>query len=101
MAFVRVASKKDVLNGEVRVFPANGTNIALANVDGTYYALQDVCTHDGGPLGEGFIWGDEIECPRHGARFDVKTGRVMALPAVLPVRTYPVQVEGDEVMVDV
>jgi 3-phenylpropionate/trans-cinnamate dioxygenase ferredoxin subunit len=101
MALVRVASKNDVPNGEVRVFPANGTNIALANVDGTFYALQDVCTHDGGPLGEGFIWGDEIECPRHGARFDVKTGRVTALPAVLPVRTYPVQVEGDEVLVDV
>jgi 3-phenylpropionate/trans-cinnamate dioxygenase ferredoxin subunit len=101
MAFVRVASQNDVPPGEVRVFSANGSNIALANVGGTFYAVQDVCTHDGGPLGEGYIWEDEIECPRHGARFDIKTGKVTALPAVLPIRTYAVQLEGDEVMVDV
>jgi 3-phenylpropionate/trans-cinnamate dioxygenase ferredoxin subunit len=101
MAFVRVASKDEVPEGEVRVFSANGSNIALANVKGEFYAVQDVCTHDGGPLGEGYIWEDEIECPRHGARFDIKTGKVTALPAVLAIRTYPVQVDGDEVMVDV
>ena len=87
--------------GEVRVFSADGRSIALANAGGDFYALADVCTHDGGPLGEGMLWDTDIECPRHGARFDIRTGRVMALPAVLPVRTYPVQIEGDEVLVDV
>ena len=101
MAFVRVANKADVPEGEVRVFDAAGRPVALANVGGQFYALDDVCTHDGGPLGEGLLWADEIECPRHGARFDVKSGRVTALPAVLPVRVYPVQLEGDEVKVDV
>jgi 3-phenylpropionate/trans-cinnamate dioxygenase ferredoxin subunit len=101
MAFVRVATTEDVPDGEVRVFNANGRDIALAHRGGQFYALDDVCTHDGGPLGEGMLWDEQIECPRHGARFDLKTGRVTALPAVLPVRTYPVKVEGNEVQVDV
>jgi 3-phenylpropionate/trans-cinnamate dioxygenase ferredoxin subunit len=101
MTFVRVTSKEDVPEGQVRVFQVNGHEIALAQSGGEFYALADVCTHDGGPLGEGTLWGDNIECPRHGARFDLKTGRVTSLPAVLPVRTYPVRVEGDEVQVDV
>jgi 3-phenylpropionate/trans-cinnamate dioxygenase ferredoxin subunit len=83
------------------VVDLNGRSIALANVGGDFYALANVCTHDGGPLGEGTLWGETVECPRHGARFDVKTGRVMALPAVLPVRIYPVQVKDNEVAVDV
>ena len=101
MPFMRVANKDDVPVGEVRVFDVDGRNIALANVSGDFYAIDNVCTHDGGPLGEGYLWDTEIECPRHGARFDVTTGQVMALPAVLPVRTYPVQLNGDEVLVDV
>jgi len=101
VAFVRVAGRSDVPEGEVRVFEANGRSVALANVGGEFHAIDNVCTHDGGPLGEGTLWADQIECPRHGARFDVHSGQVRALPAVLPVRTYPVQVEGDEVRVDV
>src|SRR3989304_4654290 len=97
MGFVRVASVTDVPQGEVRVFQVDGKGVALANVNGSFYAIDDVCTHDGGPLGEGKLFGDLVECPRHGARFDVKTGRVRALPAVIPVRTYPVQGEGDEI----
>ena len=87
--------------GQVRVFDVGGHSIAVANVDGTFYAIDNVCTHDRGPLGEGTLVGDQVECPRHGARFDVKTGQVRALPAVRPVRTYPIQVNGDEVRVDV
>jgi 3-phenylpropionate/trans-cinnamate dioxygenase ferredoxin subunit len=89
-----------VAPGEVRVFEANGDSIAIANVEGRFYALDNVCTHDGGPLGEGMLFGDQVECPRHGARFNVETGRVMALPAVLPVRTYPVRVTDGMVEVD-
>jgi 3-phenylpropionate/trans-cinnamate dioxygenase ferredoxin subunit len=101
MAFRAVTSRDGVPAGEVRVFQVGSRSIALANVDGTFYALDNVCTHDRGPLGEGSLTGDQVECPRHGARFDVKTGRVTALPAVLPVKTYPVQLNGDEVQVDV
>jgi 3-phenylpropionate/trans-cinnamate dioxygenase ferredoxin subunit len=99
--FIPVAKIGDVPVGEARVFSANGKHIALCNVDGTYYAIDDVCTHDGGPLGEGYLEGDQIECPRHGALFDVKTGKALTLPAVTPVNTYPVQVEGDEIKVQV
>ena len=68
---------------------------------GQYYCIDDVCTHDGGPLGEGELIEDQIECPRHGALFDVKSGRAVTLPAVVPVDTYPVRVEGGEVQVKV
>jgi 3-phenylpropionate/trans-cinnamate dioxygenase ferredoxin subunit len=101
MAFQAITRQDDVPPGQVRVFQVGPRSIALANVDGTFYAIDNVCTHDRGPLGEGSLAGDQVECPRHGARFDVKTGRVTALPAVLPVKTYAVQVNGDEVQVDV
>ena len=79
MALVRVGKPGDVPEGEVRVFQAGGKSLALANVEGRIYAIDNVCTHDGGPLGEGYLWGDQVECPRHGARFDVKTGAVHLL----------------------
>lgn len=101
MTFQPVGSKSDVPVGTVRVFQVNGRSIAVANVGDQFYAIDNVCTHDNGPLGEGRVQGETIECPRHGARFDVKTGQVRALPAVRPVRTYPVELHGDEVKVDV
>jgi 3-phenylpropionate/trans-cinnamate dioxygenase ferredoxin subunit len=99
--FVTAARTSDIPIGQVREFTVDGIAIAIANVDGAFYAIDDVCTHDGGPLGEGTLVGDQVECPRHGARFDVRTGAVKALPAVLPVHTYPVRVEGDEIKVRV
>jgi 3-phenylpropionate/trans-cinnamate dioxygenase ferredoxin subunit len=101
MTMSKVATTADVEPGSVRVFQVNGRSIALANLDGTFYAVDNLCTHDNGPLGEGTLWNGTIECPRHGARFDVQTGAVKALPAVKPVRTYPVRLDGDEVSVDV
>jgi 3-phenylpropionate/trans-cinnamate dioxygenase ferredoxin subunit len=101
VAFVRVASVDDVPSGEVRVFTIDGKGVAVANTGRGFYAIDDLCTHDGGPLGEGSLFGDLIECPRHGARFDVKTGRVRALPAVRPVRTYEVRIESGDVLVEV
>jgi len=101
MTYERVAARSDVPAGRVRVFEVGERSIALANVDGDFFAIDNLCTHDGGPLGEGTLAGDQVECPRHGARFDVRTGAVRALPAVRPVRTYPVRLEGDEVSVDV
>lgn len=86
--------------GKVSVYEVDGARIALCNVDGTLYAIDDVCTHDGGALDQGELDGVEIECPRHGARFDVRTGSVTALPAFLPIETYPVRVQGQDVQVD-
>ena len=99
--FVTVAKADDIPPGQVRVYELGDRRIALCNVGGTLYAIDDVCTHDGGPLDQGELAGDQIECPRHGARFDVRTGRALTLPAVRPVGTYPVQVKGNEVMVSV
>jgi 3-phenylpropionate/trans-cinnamate dioxygenase ferredoxin subunit len=99
--FVTVAKVSDTSAGRISVHEVDGKRIALCNVDGNFYAIDDLCTHDGGPLDQGILEGDRVECPRHGARFDVKTGRAVVLPAVRPVKTYPVVVEGDEVKVRV
>jgi 3-phenylpropionate/trans-cinnamate dioxygenase ferredoxin subunit len=99
--FIAVASTAEVPPGKVRSCPVDGRKIAVCNVDGTFYAIDDVCTHDGGELDQGELDGDQIECPRHGARFDVKTGRALTLPAVMPVKSYPVRVEGDAIEVEV
>jgi 3-phenylpropionate/trans-cinnamate dioxygenase ferredoxin subunit len=73
----------------------------LCNVNGEYCAIEDVCTHDGAPLGNGRLRGEEIACPRHGARFNVKTGAALSMPAVVPVDTYPVKVEGNSILIEV
>jgi 3-phenylpropionate/trans-cinnamate dioxygenase ferredoxin subunit len=78
----------------------NGRRLALSNIDGQLYAIDDICTHDGGPLGEGTLRGDRVICPRHGAAFDARTGKALGLPAVCDVRAYVVVVEGDDVFVD-
>ena len=101
MAFVKAARVGDVPEGHAVPVEVDEENIALCNVDGEIYAVANVCTHDGGPLGEGHLQGDQIECPRHGARFDVKTGAVKSLPAIVPIDTYEVKVVGDEIWVDV
>ena len=99
--FVKIATTAEIPPGSVNVYQVDGRQIAVCNVDGTFYAIADVCTHDDGPLAEGVLEGDELECPRHGARFDVKTGQALTLPAVMDVTSYPVQVEGDEIKVQV
>jgi 3-phenylpropionate/trans-cinnamate dioxygenase ferredoxin subunit len=97
--FIRVASTEEVPAGRVKVVEVEGRRIALCNVDGELYAIDDVCTHDGGALEQGELRGDVIECPRHGARFSVRTGKVLALPAAKPIGTYPIQVEGTQIRV--
>lgn len=74
--------------------------ILLCNVDGTIYAIEDVCTHDGAPLDQGELEGCRIVCPRHGANFDVRTGEALTLPAILPLPTYAVRVEDDAIYID-
>ena len=96
-----VAKLSEIRPGKMKIVAVDGIGIALCNVEGQLYAIEDVCTHDDGPLGEGTLEGKEVECPRHGARFDVRTGAVTRMPAVAPVRTFPVKVEGDSVFVEV
>src|SRR3989338_10192748 len=98
--FKMVAKVSDVVRGRVKVVEVEGKRIALGNVNGTIYAIDDLCTHDNGPLGEGELFNDQIECPRHGARFDVKSGKVTCFPAVIPVKTYDVKIEQENVMVE-
>ncbi len=97
--YLTVARAADLPPGKVKIVDVGGERVAVANVAGSLYAIEDRCSHDDGPLGEGTLRGDEIECPRHGARFDVKTGRPLCLPAVVAVKTYAVKVDGDEVKV--
>jgi len=85
--------------GQVRVVDADGTPIAVFNIDGRYYAIEDVCTHDGGELASGALEGDQIVCPRHGARFCVRTGEALSAPAYEPTATFPVRVDGTMVQV--
>ena len=100
MAKVRVGVLEDFPEGEVRVVFAESHRIAVGNVEGELYAFDDICTHDEGPLGDGELYEHQVECPRHGARFDVRTGRAVRLPAVRGVSTYTVTLVGDEVFVE-
>ena len=88
MAFVKVGKASEVPVGTVKVYELGDRAVAVCNVDGELFAIDDVCTHDEASLDQGFLEGCEIECPRHGARFDVTTGRATALPAVVPVDTF-------------
>lgn len=97
--FLKVASVNDLPIDSVRVVQAGTNKIALCHSADGFYAVADLCTHDNGPLGEGELCDGQIECPRHGARFDIKTGQALCLPAVLPVPTYQVELRGQEVWV--
>jgi 3-phenylpropionate/trans-cinnamate dioxygenase ferredoxin subunit len=96
-----VAKVSDVPPGAAKKVEVDGVEVLLCNVDGKLYAVEDVCTHDGGPLDQGELQGRRIMCPRHGALFDVTTGAALTLPAVVPLQTYDARVEGDDVFVDV
>ncbi len=97
--FVTVARTADIPPGRVKYVEVEDYQLAICNVDGEFYCIEDVCTHDGGRLDQGGLMGAVIECPRHGARFDVRTGKVLRMPAVVPIETFPLQVEGDAIKV--
>lgn len=98
--FVEVANTSEVPRGETKCVEIEGHEIALFNLDGEFYAIGNTCTHEGGPLCEGELEGEEVECPWHGARFEVKTGRVTLDPAEDNVSTYKVHRDGDSIMVE-
>jgi 3-phenylpropionate/trans-cinnamate dioxygenase ferredoxin subunit len=96
----RVAQVSEIAPGTTQRVLIDSLEILLCNVDGKIYAIEDVCTHDGGPLDQGELEGASVVCPRHGATFDVRTGDALTLPAVVPLMTFEVSVEGDDVFVD-
>jgi 3-phenylpropionate/trans-cinnamate dioxygenase ferredoxin subunit len=95
-----IAHVRDITPGTTRRVTIDGENVLLCNVEGTIYAIEDVCTHDGGELDQGELEDCRIMCPRHGAYFDVRTGAALTLPAIVPVRTFPVRVEGESIFVE-
>jgi 3-phenylpropionate/trans-cinnamate dioxygenase ferredoxin component len=101
MPLFRITTTTTVPPGSAQVFQIADRRIALFNVDGSFFAIDDECTHEGGPLSEGEVAGGCVTCPWHGAEFDLRTGKVLALPAAENVRSYKVVVAGDEVSVEV
>lgn len=97
---VAVAKIAAVKPGQMKSFAVNNKRVLIANWEGTFFATQDLCTHDNGTLADGELVDGEIECPRHGGRFDLKTGAVTALPPMFPIKTFPVKVEGDIILVE-
>jgi nitrite reductase/ring-hydroxylating ferredoxin subunit len=98
---VKVAETKDVAPGTGIVVEAAGLSLALFNVAGTFHAIDNTCPHAEGPLGEGALAGEVVTCPWHEAKFNVKTGDVLGPPASTGVRSFPVQVQGSDVLVQV
>lgn len=99
--YIVVATKDELPNGERIFLEIDGQPVAVFNIAGKYFAIADVCSHDDGPVAEGEVEDTQIECPRHGAHFDLETGEALSLPAVVDIPAYPVKVEGDEVLLGI
>lgn len=97
--WITVARVEELALGERRVVGMDDTQIVVFNLDGQYYAIENVCTHDGGQLTGGTVEGDQIVCPRHGARFCIRTGAALSAPAYEPINTFPVRIENGMVQV--
>lgn len=101
MATIEVCRDGDIPEGGHRLVDVGGgIEVAVFFVDGAYHAIEDVCTHDNGPLAEGELDGCQVICPRHGARFDIRTGAAVSLPAYRPVEAFPVRVEDGRVLLE-
>lgn len=99
--FVRVASLSDLPPGAMKGVWVEDEAVALFNVDGEIHAIGDICSHAHAHLTDGAVCGCEVECPLHGARFDIRSGKNLTMPAVRPVPCYEVRIEGDDILVNV
>lgn len=97
ITFYTVCQITDIPDGERLFLDISGIPVVIFNINGQFYAIKDECTHDNGPLGEGDLDGFSLSCPRHGACFDVRNGKVTCPPAVEDTRIFPVKVEGQEI----
>jgi len=98
--WVKVAATADIPLGQMKAFSVDEEPIVICNVDGDFYACQDMCSHQELPLDGGQLTGCVLTCPWHGATFDVTNGAALSMPAVSPIVTYPVKVEGNEIFVE-
>ena len=99
--WVDAGDADSVAEGEAKTFQVDATRVAVARANGQLYAVQDLCSHDDGPLGDGTLEEYAIVCPRHGAKFDVRTGAVLAMPAVATIETFPVMEKDGRIQVAV
>ena len=97
--FVKVSDTKDIQPSHMKEVQVDGEKICIVNVDGKYYAIGSICTHEGGPLADGTLEGYEVECPWHGSKFDVRTGKVTNPPASEPEPRYQVKVDGTNLLI--
>lgn len=97
--WVSVAAVGELAPGTSRVADVDGARIAVFNIGGEYFAIEDVCTHDGGELASGVLEGEQIICPRHGARFCVRTGEALSAPAYEPTAKFPVRIDSGQIQV--
>ena len=97
--FIRIAKTTDLPDPGKQIIEVADRLIVVFHVGGKFWAIDDVCTHDGGPLGEGVLDGFCIACPRHGAKFDIRNGAALTMPATRPTAAHEVKVEGDDVFV--
>jgi 3-phenylpropionate/trans-cinnamate dioxygenase ferredoxin subunit len=99
--FIKVATLDEIPVGGSTLVEVDYVRVALFNLNGTIYAIEDVCTHDGGPLVEGTVVnGCEVMCPRHGARFDIRTGAALSFPAFEATKTFAVRIDGNDVLIE-
>jgi glycine betaine catabolism B len=94
--YVKVIEGKNIPPSQMKEVEVNGEKICLANVEGKYYAIGNVCTHLGGPIAQGKLEGYEVQCPWHGSRFDIRTGKVVRPPAMRSEPTYEIKIEEDD-----
>jgi len=99
MAFVKVAEVGELSPGDIKMVEVGDDQILLANVEGTIYACDDVCTHAGAPLSDGELDGEEVECPLHGSLFNVITGEIIGPPAEEHLRVFKVRIDGQDIFV--
>ena len=99
--FVEIAPVEEIPNGERLFVEVADKPIVIFNIGGQLFAIGDVCSHDDGPVGEGDLEGFNVTCPRHGAQFDVRTGKVVQMPAVVDIPAYPVQLRDGNIYLGV
>jgi 3-phenylpropionate/trans-cinnamate dioxygenase ferredoxin subunit len=96
--FVPVAKVSEIPEQGRKLVEIDDRLVVVFKAGGSFYAIDDVCTHDGGPLGDGVLEGFAVACPRHGAKFDIRDGRALSMPAIKPTKAHEVRVEGDDVL---
>jgi 3-phenylpropionate/trans-cinnamate dioxygenase ferredoxin component len=101
LEYIEIASLDQISDGERLFLEIGGKPVVLFNLAGKFFAIGDVCSHDNGPLGDGSVEGNEVICPRHGARFNLDTGKAASLPALVDIPVYPVRLVGGMIQIGI